>query len=207
MKTIKISTWCPIFSGFYNTVWDGESDIEIELEETGTKYEDWDIDYRGYMREVSERFVSVLADKLIKDIPHIKGIEMEGVVSPREYNFTNDSIDITVSVKPPFFKWVRGYLTENAENWSKYLKGHYTSYDGFKSFTPNYAKGWVEATEDYTKLDGHYLGAILQFYCENEDSKNGCTNYNEVKGFFDTVINYHGVYLSSYMTKKETQKV
>ena len=87
----KFKTWCPLFPGFYNTVFEysrEEDDIDYYNEENKTdlKYDDFEWDYRDYEKRVSSAFV----DKLESELKHHIdiNIEFEKLVSPREYNFS-----------------------------------------------------------------------------------------------------------------------
>ena len=67
-NTVKIETWAPVFSGFYNTVWEMEDDYiyedykqEFDLYVT---YDDFQWDYKQYEKDVCVEFVSVLKEKV-----------------------------------------------------------------------------------------------------------------------------------------------
>jgi len=71
-------------------------------------------------------------------------------------------------IKSDLEKWLVAYLKDHESAFSKYLKDNYTDRSGFYSSHPNYIEGWKEKTDNWTKLDGHYLGALLEFFCQEE---------------------------------------
>lgn len=199
MKT-TIKTWCPIFSGFYNTIWDGDGDVDSEIEyqrdETGRNltWEDFEIDYEAYRQDVSKTFTAWLSEELKENIPGLLAINFEELRSPKEYNFATDSINVEIDIDAPLFvSWWKRYIIENAEQYAKYLHQKYTSCDGFISHFPNTIDGWTEETENWTVLGSHYLGSMLQFYCENEE-------IDEMRIYED--LNSNGHCISQYMTLK-----
>ena len=191
----KIETWCPLFSGFYNTIWemDCESEIESYCEEENDdsiNYDDFEINYKEYMQDVCKSFVEAVE----KDLVEI-GIKLniQKVISPREYNFDNDSINIEVVVEnfKVFREKIIKYLDINEEEWEEYLESRYTGCDGFIPSYPNTIDGWKEETNNYAELDGHYLGSILEFYLQNEQHKE--------MDYYDYVI--ENIYVGEYMTR------
>jgi hypothetical protein len=185
MRTKKVSTYCPIFTGFYNTIFD-ESDSFIECELNcesdfrerftdeyypGISAVPWDfirenfwdcIDYRAANLAVAQYILDAIPG-LLPDF--VKSAEFERVVSPKEYNFANDGIDCVLELD---IDAIRAYLAENADAWADYLKASYTSRSGFMSSYPNTPEEWAEDTEDFSEIEGHYAGSILNFIAGNE---------------------------------------
>jgi len=200
---MKTKTWCPLFSGFYNSIWEmsGEEDeIDYYNSEENPNYhpdkvityDDFTIDHKRYCDDVSRSFVSVMETKLKEVLPSIGKIIFEELSSPKEYNFSTDSIHIEVDSEDNICDEVRNYLSKNHEAWEKYLKDHYTSYDGFWSSYANDEESWRMYTSNYTDFsNGHHLGAILNFVCENE-------GMNELDDFYYEVM--EGIYVGEYMT-------
>jgi len=198
----KIETWAPVFSGFYNTIWEfnGDEDELQYLNENAPKgkeytYDDLDIDYRAYEKDVCTRFVDILSATLSEGIPAIKKIVMQQVISPKEYNFRNDAIDIEIHVhsKTSLQKWIINYLKKHKDEWLNYLVSHYTGCDGFIPGYSNSPLDWKNKTENYSNLGTHHLGAILQFYCDTE--------YLDEDYFYDKVI--ESIYANEYIKLKE----
>ncbi len=159
-NTKKYQTFCPLFPGFYNTVFEysnEEEDINYYNEENGTNlnWDDFNWDYKEYEERVSQAFVNEL-EREMKDLLPIK-IEYESLYSPREYNFTNDSINITVEVD---LKQLTGLIKERSEEAAKYFKDKYTSCSGFISFHSPYLEDWLNESYILEK-ENHRVGALL----------------------------------------------
>jgi len=148
---MKIKTYLPIFTGFYNTIFDIPEDIQ-DIES---------IDYKKYENDVSNQLCEIVENELsnfIKDIEFIK------VDSPKYYNYSNDTIDCIITPKK---QAILSYIKQNYNNWCKYLKDNYTSYDGFISHYDNNPN-----SEDWN-LDSlfkkHQLCSVLNFIAKNEN--------------------------------------
>lgn len=179
-------TWLPVFSGFYdNFYW--EEDLEGEVEhfkeqgykgEQGFEGELWRFfDYDAWHKALCKQMCDSM-EKMLSEFVHI--IKFEKIKSPREYNFSSDSCHCIIAPKT---KVIRDYIHANIEKYDKHLRDRYTSCDGFMSWYSNNYKGWQDYTNDFTDLsggNGHHLGAILQFICENEGIDEA-TLYDEVR--------------------------
>jgi hypothetical protein len=178
------ATWLPVFSGFYNTVWD-ESDryVEYELDDEADfrrNYPEldavswefirenfWDvIDYASASRAVAKAALEALPRILPDDM--VTATEFEELRSPREYNFTNDSVNCKITVD---LDLLHAYLKEHRDKLEHYLATHYSSRSGFISSYPNDLEQWEDDTAGWTDLGGHYLGALLNFVAHNEDKE------------------------------------
>ena len=202
MKTFK--TFLPVFTGFYSTIFepDGEdneiSDINSQRKAKNLpeiEFNDCNFNYDEYRKEVSIAVTNYI-EKELKDINVLSKINVEALSSPKEYNFSNDSINIEVELSDDNIKEIKKFLYDNLDEYKQYLKDNYTSYDGFCSFHPNTFKGWLEITKDFNDYEPncHYLGSVLEFICQmNEldtDSMHdsltdiylSATNYSELIG-------------------------
>lgn len=162
----KIETFLPLFTGFYNTMWEFDHDNVYNEEGTETLDTDsYDVDYESYQLSMVKHIAWRLEVELSDFISKIK---VQKIVSPKYYNYSNDSVDVEIEVDT---KAVAKYLYENETLFNDYLKSRYTSCDGFSSAYSNSFEAWEEETNNFTKLDddGHRLGAILDFICENEE--------------------------------------
>ena len=181
---MKIPTFLPIFNGFYGSYWE-DNNIESEseyLETEGiyiTKFLSYKLkntedskllsdflndnfNWKDYYNELSKAFCDVVAN----EIEFINNIEFEQLISPRYYNFTNDSINCIIDINLGAF---REWIFNNTDFIDKQLKERYTSCDGFISHYPNNFEDWQLDTNNFTKLEGHYLGALLNIYAEYEE--------------------------------------
>ncbi len=133
MKTTE--SFLPIFPGTYGTI-----------------FEDIDWDQKD---EIGKTLVGVIND-YICDL----GItaEYQELISPRFYNFSNDSINVVYNYNSldTFIDWI----VENRESVEKELKERYTSCDGFISYHSTDIEEWIEDLE----TDSHKIGAMLDIY-------------------------------------------
>jgi len=163
METIK--TWLPCSPGFYGTAFEADEDMKInniQQERKGNNlpelpYDAIEWDYKEYEEAISRDACQVIENDL-KDF--VTKIRFEKLVSPREYNFVNDSIDIEVEISRDQKSKIMEFLNNNQDNFQHYLDGQYTSCDGFISHYSHDINDWL--TPD--SLDHqHKLGSILQF--------------------------------------------
>jgi hypothetical protein len=181
MKNLKfIESFLPVFTGFYGTVFEANEDMVIE---EPYSYDDYKFDYRGYEKDCGIKCTKVIQDKLNEIGKFGVKIEYQNTSSPREYNFTNDSINVKFILSKGTTKKIEKYLSKNAATFAEYIKKHYTSRDGFMSFYSNDAKVWLnEYLNDEKKLE-HCFGTILEFIFDNE----GYTDYNLYEDIADSV--------------------
>lgn len=183
---MKYNTWCPLFPGFYETVFkysNEDSDIQYYNEENGTQlgYDDFEWDYKDYEKRVGKAFVARVEKELKQFLP-IR-IEFQEIISPREYNFRNDSINISVSLS---LNKLLKLIKDRKEQAAIYFKDKYTSCSGFTSFHSNNISDWLNKSYILAKPD-HRIGALLQCLCWIEidsdsviywaDSETGYINY------------------------------
>lgn len=168
---MKYDTFCPLFPGFYGTVFEPsceESEIYDYNKENKTDlgYDDFTWDYSEYNNRVAKSFLNRLEKELNYFLP-IK-IEFQRIHSPREYNFTNDSIYISVELDlPALIKLLR----ERKKDAAAYFRHTYTSCSGFISHHSNDITDWLNEAYILQKPE-HRIGALLNClcFCEiNED--------------------------------------
>jgi hypothetical protein len=155
---MKVKTYLPLFSGFYNSYWD---DISFEGEEEyfdlPNDKEFWELfDWNKYYNHIAKEMCNEV-QYLLSDF--VSNIEFECIISPKYYNFENDSINCEITFDE---SKVMQYLNDNHEKFSEYVKYNYTSRDGFITFHSNNPQDWMQ------DWDEHKVGSILNFICENE---------------------------------------
>lgn len=160
-------TYCPLFPGFYGTVFEydnEEQDIESYNEEykTDYSYDDFIWDYKDYHERVAKAFVNRLETEICPLLP-IK-IEFQELRSPREYNFANDSINVAVTLD---LKALMGLIKERKEQAEQYFKDKYTPCSGFISFHSNDVNDWLKQSYILENPD-HRVGALLDCLCSIE---------------------------------------
>lgn len=212
MKMKNIKTFLPVFSGFYNTIWEFDYErLEYEIKEQRKEnglyseidFDDIDIDFTQYMDDIAKSFCERLQGELSD---FVESITFENVYSPKAYNFSNDSVNVSIVPKTDNIK---DFIYKHKEDFSEYLKNKYTSCDGFISYHANDFETWENETNNFTDFSAneHFLGSILQFICDIED----ITEYNifeyvekwepEYVKNWDEIINYTDGSLVEYFTK------
>lgn len=189
---IKVKTYLPIFSGYYgNSMWDQDENENFELqninderENNGKKPIEWDemeFNYSAFYEELSEK-ITVSVESLLCDF--VEKIEFEGLISPKFYNYSNDSINVSIFPKKTE---IMEYLDQNNDDFEHYLKDNYTSYDGFISFKPNNVAEFMDGAP---LEDEHKLGSILNFIANNEEI--------DEYAVYDEIIDTPMIFCSNY---------
>jgi len=150
----EIKSYLPVFQGFYNTLFDTESAIDMTLEtiDESIKYDDIEWDNKDYQDRVAKSCVESIENYLKQDGFDIE-INFDEVHSPRQYNFSNDSINCTYKITNDSFNELLEYAKTNLSDFKGFLKENYSSCSGFISF--------------YTDFENTFVG-LLNFYLENE---------------------------------------
>lgn len=184
---MKAETFLPVFNGFYNTIW--EANTENYEYESGLGWDDYDFDNEAFELETVEN----ICDWVESNCPFIRSVKLQTICSPKEYNFRNDSANVVIDIKVrDFAKW----LKSNAKELDMYLKQKYTSCSGFISSYSNTYDDWHNETKGFQKLDidGHRLGSLLDFYFSIE--------FNDPEE--DAYYSDCSPYVESFITPKAT---
>lgn len=157
------------FSGFYESIHDDNITRMLESgfnynHETGEDQEvpeavwEADVDYGAIHNEYCREFVKMFGEEFNLDLEFIE------MTSPREYNFSTDSIFCKVP-KEQIDK-IRKEV-EQHEDWAEYIKERFTSRSGFWSFYSN-----DSTNEEWTKdvLDECQYRVVLEFWLEKNES-------------------------------------
>jgi len=177
--TKSIETYLPVFTGFYGTIFDGdlEEDNQIyninedreELKLEPITSDDCTFDYVEYRKDVAQQACTYIEKELNDIFTNKISITYQDIHSPKEYNFTSDSINIAIEIKKGFKAELLKYLAENNEAFTIYIKERFTSYDGFISRYSNYYIEWINVYFKELETKPMILGTLLDFVCENED--------------------------------------
>lgn len=181
---MKIKTWLPVFSGFYNTMWDitdADDGVEQNLKEDGLADEEieeiynlncYDIAYKEYEENVA-----------LECCYAIQG-ELKDFVAKIDYqSLQNDTINVEITLNKHNIARIKKFMGDNYAKWELYLHNTYTSYDGFYSSYDNTAN-----SDDWKDIEGcladtHKLGAILEFILELKE-------YSEYRLYEEAERNY-----------------
>jgi len=183
-------TWCPVFSGFYNTIWEPDDEYTIESlsESEGREVErdEIEFDYASYEKETVNKVTQYLQEKL-KD--YVGKITLEKIVHLKQYNYGNDAIDICVDVD---VEKCSQFLKDFKDEWKEYLLNKYSSYDGFIPFYSNDPKDWEDWFRDekndsrFNRRDtAHRVGSVLNFIAET-------LGVEEINMYYDCSVTIDG---------------
>jgi len=191
MKTI---IQAPLFTWFYNTVHDSEfyedsiiQDIqggeyydipteELEKKESYELYEDYfDFDYNEYKKDYSKLYIDYLKEEWyllnFESKLWISKIDFKNVYSPTYYNYSNDSININITIDTDVFK---KYLLNNKNKISKFIKNKNKSYDWFICFLSDNFDEYIKDfdLEEHnqaiiTQILGYYINSIKPDFIED----------------------------------------
>lgn len=174
----KYETFLPVFPGFYGTIFESEEEAEIDrINEDRSdarleKIDDGSIEFDedGYRRAIAAKCCNFLSKKL-QELNLAQEIFFQAISSPREYNFANDSINISVGLTVKNRKAIQAYVLGHRKEFQEFLKGRYTACSGFIPRYSNLLLDWSDETGKFYKFEnpGHYLGAVLEFICECEE--------------------------------------
>lgn len=176
MKT-KYYTTRSQFEGFYDTSYynyNMEKDFnEMMNDESMPKGKHYElVKFDKYQRDLCKEWIDLVKHQLefatgnvIKKIS-TRNFELH---SPKEYNFTTDKLIVNVEFRLRALEhWC---LKDKPEEFSKYLKENYSSYDGFISFTPNSIDAFKEKYfNEYKTFEererNNLINVMLEFYFE-----------------------------------------
>jgi len=202
MKTIQ--TYLPVFSGFYNTIWESDSEIEREIdyfnEEREKKglgkvdFDNFEFDYSGYEMQVVKGIAAYL-ERELSDF--VSDIEVEEIRHPKEYNFANDAVNVKIGLSKQNEKNILSYLDKNKVAFEEYLL-QYKSCSGFISYYPYDREAFMS---DSPLEHKHKLGSILNFIAHNEDSEVELNAYYNVEKYLD-VLNYDELMTKDFESDK-----
>lgn len=185
---MKVATFLPLFSGFYHSIWSENIDFEEEQiieaynEENGTNLNwsdfNWKYDYERYSKAIAEGIINYIKE----EYPNlITGYEFEKLVQPKEYNFSTDSINISLEVDKAV---LMALIAENREKLTEKIKEKYTSCSGFISWHSNKYEDWFE--DIVTEQDHeHKVGSIIGMICEDDFEESSISEWVQAYEYID----------------------
>jgi len=171
MKTLLNSNLFPIINvGMYNSeispefIFDDYT-IDEDFKNGDSPYnaeEFWEkFDNSLYVKEIQRRADEFLSGAIEANGIRI-GIKTGEIYSPKCYNFGTDEIDLTVTFNK---NKVRKFAKDNQEDFDKFLRKSYSSYDGFSSLTANNYEDWLVG---FNEEDDREVGAVLTYIFKDE---------------------------------------
>ena len=149
-------------------------------------------DSKEYRKDYGTEYVYTFNEHFKDDLEAIgiSDIKFNKIVSPTYYNYGNDEIDLTAKYD---FEKVMKFLNDNTELFTKYIKEHNSSYDGFIPYGTNDIKEYLEKKD----FEAFEITQIIDFYVRS------IANYSE-----DEIVNLHyetseNVYNHEYVKELE----
>ncbi len=168
----KIESYLPLFDGFYSTLFeycreDGDIEWHNQEHQTDLNYDDFNWNYTERNDRISEQVCSIV-NGLLSDEDINMTINFQKLVSPKYYNFTNDSINCEYVISQKEYDLIVDYLKSNWTEFENWIKDRYTSRDGFISSHSNNAEIWINNMKSESHLE-HNFGSVLEFILQNQD--------------------------------------
>jgi hypothetical protein len=197
MKVTLNSNLFPIIRvGMYNSNISSDEifDDHTIVDDKENGYIHYDVDYfwsnfqnDKYKKRIQELSSEFLDGKIDNDEGIEITIKCKEIYSPKEYNFGTDEIvmDVTYS-KMKILQVVK----KDYENFDKFLKDNYTSYDGFMSFTSNNFDDWLV---DFEENEIRSVGAVLSYLFQESITE----NKRDFETFVVENIGYYSDYIDS----------
>jgi len=177
-------TYCPCFEGFYETslssimdisewdLFDNANAVNEDLQrfivtEADCAY----FDHRRCEIDISKNIIDYFNDYFKENDLMVK-FKFESLYSPKEYNFSTNSINIKVVYTTDFIRFLNDYTHKYINEFKEFIKNRYTSRSGFISYYSNNYIDWFEFLNKDTLIDNenmHILGCFLDFYFNNEN--------------------------------------
>jgi hypothetical protein len=120
------------------------------------------IDWHKVKREYAKQYLEEFEYRLYVGYDIKISLEFASIVSPREYNFTNDRLYATISKED--IMTLRDNVDVSALD--RLIRQTFTSRSGFISFYPNRLFEWGE---DVLTWDANQLGTLLEAFVQSDE--------------------------------------
>jgi hypothetical protein len=178
---LKINTFLPVFGGFYNTglsildeldlrhsIWDNSGEVKDDylypICDKATEL----LDSRRCFTDASKLAVDFI-NEMFEDLGLDFKFQFQKLISPKEYNFENDSINVELSYNEDSLKKVIQIL-ESSDNFKRRVKEDYASCSGFIPFHSNDYKDWIKDLKNIQEASKkeHIIGRALEYLLKEE---------------------------------------
>ena len=158
------------FVGFYDTIWEPDTEIYYECERTGQEEDvDFTFDYKQYQNDICEAYTEVWELWMQEFISDDIELEFVEVVSPRYYNFENDSCRVKIRLTQAAEDAIIAKIGKHRDQIATWIKENHTSYDGFSSNLSNDIDQWPSRLfDDDETFQPAYLFCMLYYIVKAE---------------------------------------
>jgi len=152
-----------LFQGYYGSMLydpDMENDYNaMRSYDTDGDCPVYDLDFKAYTEDLNGHITGFLFEHGVnKEDRIINSMEYKAMVSPREYNFTTDTLVTEIEVD---MEKLKAWIADHKDGFDMYLHEHYTSRSGFISFVANNYDEFMDA--EYENIERHYH-VMVDFY-------------------------------------------
>ena len=158
------------FVGFYDSIWEPDTEIYYECERTGQEEDvDFTFDYKQYQNDICKAYTEVWELWMQEFISEDIELEFVEVVSPRYYNFENDSCRVKIRLTQAAEDAIIAKIGKHRDQIAKWIKENHTSNEGFSSNLSNDIDQWpsrlFDSDETYQPA---YLFCMLYYIVKAE---------------------------------------
>ena len=158
------------FVGFYDSIWEPDTEIYYECERTGQEEDvDFTFDYKQYQNDICKAYTEVWELWMQEFISEDIELEFVEVVSPRYYNFENDSCRVKIRLTQASEDAIIAKIGKHRDQIAKWIKENHTSNEGFSSNLSNDIDQWpsrlFDSDETYQPA---YLFCMLYYIVKAE---------------------------------------
>ena len=158
------------FVGFYDSIWEPDTEIYYECERTGQEEDvDFTFDYEQYQNDICKAYTEVWELWMQEFISEDIELEFLEVVSPRYYNFENDSCRVKIRLTQAAEDAIIAKIGKHRDQIATWIKENHTSYDGFSSNLSNDIDQWPSRLfDDDETFQPAYLFCMLYYIVKAE---------------------------------------
>ena len=158
------------FVGFYDSIWEPDTEIYYECERTGQEEDvDFTFDYKQYQNDICKAYTEVWELWMQEFISEDIELEFVEVVSPRYYNFENDSCRVKIRLTQAAEDAIIAKIGKHRDQIAKWIKENHTRYDGFFSNLSNDIDQWPSRLFDNDETyQPAYLFCMLYYIVKAE---------------------------------------
>ena len=158
------------FVGFYDSIWSPDDDIYYECIEENLKEDvDFTFDYKQYQDDICKAYTEVWELWMQEFISEDIELEFVEVVSPRYYNFENDSCRVKISLTQAAEDAIIAKIGKHRDQIAKWIKENHTSNDGFSSNLSDDIDQWPRLLFDNNEtFQPAYLFCMLYYIVKAE---------------------------------------
>lgn len=166
------------FAGFYDTIWEPDTEIYYECERTGHEEDvDFTFDYKQYQNDICEAYTEVWELWMQEFISDDIELEFQEVVSPQYYTaWDTDRCRVKIRLTQVAEDAIIAKIGKHRDQITKWIKENHTSYDGFSSNLSNDIDQWpsrlFDSDETYQPA---YLFCMLYYIVKAEYMATGET--------------------------------